>query len=256
MQLTRPRLLAGRALPLAAACVCLLAVGAAFGARAADGASVKVFGAAAPATATCPVGGGSDQCFVEAKVTGFQSRIAGKRNPFVAPWKGRVVAWSVKLGRPTKKQNGCLSKGCVVAGNRFPGFGGPASARLSILRPERKNPKRFKLISESPKMELTNYFGQTVTFQLAKSLAVSRRDVVALTIPTWAPLFAGSLDSGSVWQASRKPTRAKGACTKQGSANVSAGSSFEKVGGRRVFGCSYKSNRLLYSATVVRKPEF
>lgn len=236
---------------------------AAFAALPAFGVTLKVLGAAAPATPSCPLSKGSSQCFVEAKVTGFQLAIDGKKSPFVAPWKAKVVAWSIKLGKPSAKAERCLSEGCDIgADSRFEGFGGPAKARLSILKPINKSISKGKqdyvLVKQSPVEELKPFFGSTTTFTLHQPLLINKGYIAALTIPTWAPVFVGALPSGNTWRASRNPSNAKGGCTvgsgASASANVKAGSPVQKLGQQRRFTCSYKTNRLLYSASIVKAP--
>src|SRR5918996_808304 len=96
--------------------------------------ALVVFGglsAAATATPSCS----PDRCLVEAKVTGFGARIGTARKPFRAPFPGRIVAWSIKLGKPDKRDADCLTNGCRVGDRVFEGFGGQAKARLVILKP-------------------------------------------------------------------------------------------------------------------------
>jgi hypothetical protein len=219
----------------------------------ADAARVTVLGAAAPAKPSCP--DAADRCVVEARVTGFQTKIGNIKKPFVAPFPGRVVAWSVKLGRPDGNSEECFSEGCEVGDETFEGFGGPARARLAILRPVTKEIKAghpiYELVEQSPIEELKPFFGTTITFTLEHPLKMKKGHIAALTIPTWAPVFAGI--GGSTWRASRQPTTKRGGCIKGGGANINAGSPHQKVGKRRRYGCTYQS-RLLYSASLVRRP--
>lgn len=229
----------------------------------AGAARVDVLGAASPASSSCD----PERCFVEAKVTGFQTRIGSKRKPFLAPYPGRVVAWSIKLGKPSKDANACFSSGCETDGVRFAGFGGPARARIAILQPIRKDIRRgkpnFRILRQSRVEDLAPFFGGTATFALRKTLKIAKGQIVALTIPTWAPVFADGLASNNYWRASRRATKARGGCTVKDSegndigANVRAGGPHNKRKGKsgvRYYGCVYSGNRLLYSATVVRRP--
>src|SRR6476646_5644625 len=60
----------------------------------------QVLGAATPAAPSCPT-----NCQAVGKTTGFQTNIAGTKTPFVAPFTGRLVAWSIKTGAPSTKPN-------------------------------------------------------------------------------------------------------------------------------------------------------
>jgi hypothetical protein len=198
--------------------------------------STIVLGAGPQAKASCP-----QNCLVEARVTGFQNTIGAIRNPFVVPSQGQLVAWSIKLGKPAKPDRRAFNEE----------FGG-SQARLSVLRkvPKTSNPKRYKLIRQSPVENLAEFFGDITTFSLTTPLAVKRGDVVALTIPTWAPAFAVDQGNGTKWTASRRATAKRGPCsTPDGRANVQAGSPQVKKGSQRPYGCRYDGARLLYSAT-------
>lgn len=194
-----------------------------------------VLGAAAPATPACP----GDPCEAIGRTTGFQVRIGKKKNPFMAPTPGRVVAWSIKLSAPKEDQ--------VTFFNDF--FGGPPQARLAVLKPINKQIRAgrpiYKLKSQGPVEELTPFLGTTTTFALQQPLVVKKGQIVALTVPTWAPAFAVDLPDSMAWRGSRK----KGKCSSRG--DIKLGRSHETVGKDRLYGCVYKTARLLYSATLV-----
>lgn len=194
-----------------------------------------ILGAAAPATPACP----GDPCEAIGRTTGFQTSIGKKRNPFMAPAPGRVVAWSIKLSAPKEGQ--------VTFFNEF--FGGPPRARLAVLKPINKQIRAgkplYKLKSQGPVEELTPFLGTTTTFALQQPLVVKKGQIVALTVPTWAPAFAVNLPNSMVWRGSRK----KGKCSAR--EDIKLGRPHETVGQDRLYGCSYKTARLLYSATLV-----
>lgn len=207
-------------------------------APAAASAQAVVLGAAAPADASCPT-----NCLVEARVTGFQTSIGKTNNPFLAPADGQIVSWSIKLGKPKKADVKAFNK-------EF----GPPQARLSILKPVAgtSNPTRYKLLRQSPAQPLGKILGRISTFNLATPLAVKADQVVALTIPTWAPAFAVGQSSSTQWMASRRATKKRGGCTDdEGRANVNAGAPQVKKGKQQPYGCTYNSARLLYTATFV-----
>jgi hypothetical protein len=209
-------------------------------------AKVTVLGAAAPATPSCPT-----SCQAVGKTTGFQTLITGQRNPFVVTFRGRVVAWSIKTGAPSTKPNPNNNNQSDY--DFFTKtFGGPPKARISVLKPImssiRAGKPIYKLKSQSPVENLTNYLGQTTTFTLDTPLRVKATNIVALTVPTWAPAFAINQSANTKWQASRK----KGKCNE--TADILAGTPQEAVGTLRAYGCTYNTARLLYSATVVADP--
>jgi hypothetical protein len=219
----------------------VVAAAAASGPGAAEAGRAAVLGRAAPVPASCPA-----QCLVEARVTAFQTSIAGsKKNPFVVPARGRIVAWSIKLGRPSKPDIRAFTKSF-----------GAAKARISILKPvrTRSGKRKYRLVRQSPVMRLGPFFGEVTTFGLGRALAVKKGQIVALTTPTWMPAFAGKQSATTRWRASRKPQSGVGGCSdKQGLANVAAGSAHSKRGTQRYYACAYRGSRLLYSARFIRQ---
>ena len=111
----------------------------------------------------------------------------------------------------------------------------------------------YKLKAQSPVEELEQYFGTTTTFTLAAPLTVKQNQIVALTIPTWAPALAVGQGGQSLWQASRNRTRC-GLKPDTALEDTKAGRPHEIIGADRAYGCSYKTARILYSATVVKNP--
>jgi hypothetical protein len=206
-----------------------------------------VLGAAAPATPSCPT-----TCQAIGKTTGFQVSIGKTKSPFVVPERGQLVAWSIKLGAPSTKPN--PNNNNLTDLEFFnKTFGGLPKARISVLKPVMSRVKNgrpiYKLKSQSPVEDLSNYLGQTTTFTLAQPLRVKANQVLALTVPTWAPAFAVNQDPGTVWQASRKNPYCSAT-----EANVTHWSSHEALTTMRKYGCVYKTARLLYSATMVADP--
>jgi hypothetical protein len=207
---------------------------------------IVVLGAAAPATPSCPA-----TCQAVGKTTGFQTAITGSANPFVVPFRGLIVAWSIKTGAPSTKPNpNNDNQSDMEFFNKT--FGGSPKARIAVLKPIRKQIKRgkpiYKLKKQSPVEELSGFLGQTVTFTLDVPLRVKPGQIVALSVPTWAPAFAINQSATTKWQASRKKGRCKSVD------DILAGSPQEGLGSLRSYGCVYKTARLLYSATVVADP--
>ncbi len=173
-------------------------------------------------------------CQAIGSVTGFQVSNGQTRSPFIVPHDGTIKAWTLTLAQPTNSQRSFF--------NGF--FGTPPEARLAILRRiAGTNPPRYNLRSQGSIKVLSPYLGQTVKF--GSSLKVEKGDIVAITVPTWAPAFAQDLTSNEVWRASRAP----GKCTN--STDIRQGIPQEKPGTRATYGCKYSTARLLYTATLV-----
>jgi hypothetical protein len=180
---------------------------------------------AAPA---CP----DSPCLAVSRTTGYQVKVADDRNVFAAPADGKIVAWSVALGKPTTDQISFFDKS----------LGGPASARLTVVRLGKK--LMAQVITQSPVMQLEPYFGQTVQFPLGRSLNVKKGDVIALTVPTWAPALTQLLTDHSSWRASRPLDKCNDTSTQTAQMTLKGSAQYR---------CLYKA-RLTYSATLITRP--
>ena len=182
--------------------------------------------AAAPSCPTSP-------CEVISRTTAFQTRVDGKRKLFVAPAEGRIVAWTITLGTPKRKQRRYFEEN----------LGGTAQAGISVLR---QGDRRYgRVTGESPVVNLTPYFGETVQFPLASSIPINKGDVVALTVPTWAPALGLGLARNSVWRASRDVDACDDTQTQ------SAQGAVQDLARYR---CAYRTARVTYSATLITTP--
>jgi hypothetical protein len=184
---------------------------------------------------SCP----RDPCQAVGKVTGFQAAAAGRSGLFRAPSDGKVIKWSIGLSKPNDKQTKFFTD--------F--YGGPPRARIAVLRrANTASPPRYKLMRRGPVEELTPYLGQGgQTFVLNSPLGAKKNDVIALTLPTWAPSFAVGISSRNVWRASRSPKK----CTKV--ADIKSGAAQSGVNSIRTYGCVYSGARLIYTAGFAPK---
>ncbi|MFN8162816.1 MAG: hypothetical protein U0R26_03115 [Solirubrobacterales bacterium] len=185
-------------------------------------------------------------CRVEGHVTGFQAIAGGVARPYEAPFEGKIVAWSITLAKPSAKDSATTTNE-VGFFNEF--LGQPSEARIGVLRPvEGSKPPRFTLVRQSPLEVLNPYFGTTPVFALDHPLTVLKGQVVALTIPTWAPMFAFNVAADNTWRGSRLPEH----CASK--EDIQAGHPQQGVGKTKTYGCYYSNARLLYTATLVKKP--
>jgi hypothetical protein len=185
-------------------------------------------------------------CRVEGHVSGFQAMAGGVEQPYEAPFDGKIVAWSITLARPSRKE----TKTTADEVGFFDEFlGAPSEARIGVLRPvEGSKPPQFVLARQSPIEILNHYFGSRVVFALEHPLTILRGQVVALTVPTWAPMFAFNVSGENTWRGSRKPKH----CSSR--PDIQGGHPQQGVGKTKTYGCYYSNARLLYTATLVKKP--
>lgn len=187
--------------------------------------------------ASCP-----DNCQAIGQVSGFQVQQGTKKNPYQLHTNGKIVAFTIKLGKPNAQQLQFFNKL----------FGGPPQVMLTVLQPvpnPKKDPKlkdKYVLAGSSDLFDLTNYFGSEPTFALPRPLPTKPGYIIGLTVPTWAPAFAVNLGSDMQWRSSRDSK----ACD-----NVRQNAAQDVRGSTRTYGCVYKTARLLYTASYVPDPK-
>jgi len=211
--------------PLIAACVALAA---ALVPAAASARVIEVGQAATEAVPTCP----GSPCLAVSRTTGYQAKVVDSRATYVVPADGRIVAFTLRLGAPNKRQI-----------KFFEDNFGKASAGLSVIR---RGERLFgRVIDQSPIFQLSNYFGQTVQFPLERSIPVVKGNMIGLTVPTWAPALSALTDDGSSWRASRALDKCD---------DTDLQTAQTALGALTQYRCLYKA-RLTYTATLITKPE-
>lgn len=211
--------------PLVYACLALAA------APAGASADVREVGQPEPfPAASCP-----ENCQAIAQVSGYNVEIGKSKNTFRINRPGRVVAFTLRLGEPNADQLNYFKTT----------FGARSQARVSILKPARTK-QRHRLLAQSELFDLEPYFGTTPTFALKRSLPVLKGNIIAITVPTWAPAFAHGLANEFAWRSSHHDDDCTSA-TPPPAAQMS-------INSLRIFGCFYRTARLLYSVSYVLDP--
>jgi hypothetical protein len=178
---------------------------------------------------SCP-----DSCQALTRTTGYQAKVGPRRELYQAPANGRIVAWSIALGKPGPKQTAFFEER----------YGGTSQAAAVVLDPGKKLLRT--VVAKSPLQTLTDYFGQTAQFPLARALRIHKGQFVGLTVPTWAPALQIGLGTDTSWRSSR---------SQNGCLDVTT--QFALLGGRTaaMFRCLYRTARLTYSATFIPDPK-
>jgi hypothetical protein len=202
----------------------------ALAAAAPAGAAVKELGMSSPfPAASCP-----KDCQAIGQVTGYQVQIGAAKNPLQITKPGKIVAFTIALGKPDKQQTQFFDNL----------FGAEPQVRLSILKLGHRK-RRATLVAQSEVFKVAPYFGSTPTFALARPIAVGPRNVVALTVPTWVPAFAVSLGTDQAWRSSRSSENCD---------DVQQPAAQQRLKTTRSYSCFYRTARLLYSATYIPNP--
>jgi hypothetical protein len=182
-------------------------------------------------TPSCP----ASPCLAVSRTTGFQVKVATNTTLTSVPKAGSIVAWTINLGKPNATQVKFFNAN----------EGGAAEAGIAILAPQKKPNLTYKLIASSPTIKLKKYFGKTAQFTLERTISVRKGDIVALTVPTWAPSLALGFGKDTSWRASRE---------KKQCASTSSQSTQTSIGSAVQYFCLYQTARLTYSATLVSTP--
>jgi len=178
------------------------------------------------ATPACPTA----PCLAVSRTTGYQAKVGATRGLMTVPANGRIVAWTVSLSKPSTAQVKFFTTK----------LGGPAQAGITVLK---VGPHlRDQVVSSGPLMPLTPYFGSVAQFPLTTSLPVLKGQVIALTVPTWAPALQVGLPGDTSWRASRPRNKCKDNATQTAQLKPDAIAQYF---------CLYRTARLAYTATLV-----
>jgi hypothetical protein len=177
---------------------------------------------------SCPA-----DCQAIGRVSGYPVQIGGLKNPFLINEPGKVVAFTVRLGKPDAEQTTFFSNL----------FGGQAQVRLAVLKPARTK-RRHRLQAQSEVFNVQRYFGSTPTFALDRPITVDRRTVIALTVPTWIPAFAVNQPADVAWRFSREN------CD-----DAQEPAAQQTLKSLRTYACFKRTARPVYSVTFIPDPK-
>jgi hypothetical protein len=214
-----------RSLTVTAAFTALALLPAAAGAK-----IIEVGATPTQAVPACPAA----PCLAVSRTTGYQAKVGTHRGLMTVPANGRIVAWTIGLSKPNAAQVKFFTQE----------LGGPAQAGLTVLKAGAH--LRDTVKAQGPLVTLAPYFGSTAQFPLATAIPVLKGDIVALTVPTWAPALQVGLGGDTSWRASRSRNKCKDNKTQTAQLNV---------GDKQQYWCLYRTARLVYSATLITYPK-
>lgn len=216
----------------------ILTCAGALGMAAPAGATVQEVGQPSDAqfsAASCP-----DSCQAIGGMTGFQVQIGSHKNPYVITQPGKIVALTLRLGKPNANQLQFFTNL----------FGGQPQARVTILQQIRSTRRHrvprwtYQVVAQSEVFNLAPYLGSDPSFALSKPISVKKGQTVAITVPTWAPAFGVGMGQDQAWRSSRSSRDCNG----------TAQSAQQTVRSQHPYQCFYRTARLLYSVSLVVSP--
>jgi hypothetical protein len=188
----------------------------------------------------CPKGVSGQNCtIILTETTALETLSDGVYYPTTATRAGKIVAFTVGLAK--------LSKGEIQGLNSS--FGGASQVAIAVLRPGTSakpgQNRLYSVVAESPLYQVQPWFGHVVQFPLDTSLPIRAGDVVALTVPTWAPVLAINLDPKKFAYRTSRGTK----CT-----TINVQSAQLTVGQKAQYRCFFTATRVEYTATEVTTP--
>src|SRR5205085_3134420 len=122
-------------------------------------------------------------------------------------------------------------------------FGDAPQVRVAILK-SLHTKQRFQLMRQSDVYDVEDYLGSTYTFALKAPLRIHKEEMVGLTVPTWLPALGRPLTTKNAWRASFRDTECN--------AKSKPKRQHQKVGTFKQYGCFFRTERPLYTATYVQ----
>jgi hypothetical protein len=189
------------------------------------------------AVPTCPTGVSKAQCtIILTETTALETSSDGVFYPTTVTTPGRIVAYTLGMAK--------LAKADITTLDSL--YGGPPYVEIAVLRPGKN--RFYTLVAESKPNFIQPWFGTVSQFPLNQTLPVKAGDVVALTVPTWAPVLAINLPSKPFQY---RASRASG-CALQ--STFSTQTAQLMIGDRKQYLCFYTATRVEYTATEVTTP--
>jgi hypothetical protein len=192
----------------------------------------------------CPAGVSQSACkIVLTQVTALETVRDGVDYPTTVRKAGEIVAFT--LGVSALSSSAKTVAGDIKYLNTT--YGGSAQAELTVLRPIGKHSLRqWAVAAQSADYHLQSYLGQVVQFPLATPLPVVPGEVIALTVPTWAPVLSFDLTpSKFAYRQSRKANCTYPPASLQAQLTIGQNAAYQ---------CDYPGTRVEYTATEITSP--
>jgi hypothetical protein len=213
----------------------------------ASAAIVELGQTATPVAApSCPKGVTPAQCFIIlTRTTAVQAISDGVTYPTTVKQNGWLVAFTVGLSALSSNATTEIKYLHLLD----QAYGGTPQLVVTVLKPGPKH--QFTVAAQSGDFHLIPFLGQVLqqpfslppSFTSFTALPVARGDVIALTIPTWAPVLSYNLSTTKfAYRQSRKANCKNAAGTETAQ---------QTIGANTRYLCNYTGTRVEYSATEI-----
>jgi hypothetical protein len=197
---------------------------------------------------TCPANAQGAACeIVLTQVTAYETLRDGVANPDMIKRSGVIVSFDLGLAGTS------LITPAVLA-SLDKTYGGPPEVQLTVLRSVgTPTAPAFRVAAQSAVFMLRPELGTVADFPLIAPLPVVRGEMLAVTVPTWAPVLSFELSATQFAYAQSRSQVIKGgasSCDTTGGANLAQ----LAVGALSSYSCSYPGTRIEYSALEITTP--
>jgi hypothetical protein len=199
----------------------------------------------------CPKGVAPSQCFIIlTRTTAIQTVSDGIKYPITAKKSGWIVSFTVGLSK--------LSSSITTERNFLhtlnAAYGGTPQLALTVLKPAKNN--TYTVAAQSQTFHVTPFLGQVLqepmslppSFSQFTALPIKAGDVIALTVPTWAPVLSYNLSTSKFSYRQSRRANCKNAAANQTAQGT--------VGETQQYKCNYTGTRVEYTATEVVNTPF
>jgi hypothetical protein len=203
------------------------------------------------ASPVCPKGVSPSNCFIIlTRTTAIQSTSDGVIAPTKVKQDGWVVSFTVGLSKLStvsateKKYLHLLDQA----------YNGTPQLALTVLKPGPKN--QYTVAAQSPTYHLIPFLGQVLqeplslppNFTRFTALPVKKGEVVAISVPTWAPVLSYNLNTSKFAYRQSRKTNCKKAAGSE-TAQMAVGATTRYL-------CNYTGTRVEYSATEITNTRY
>lgn len=210
---------------------------------------------------TCPADAQGEKCtIVLAQVTAYETLRDGVANPDAIKKSGVISSFTLGL-------TGTNLITPAIMKSESQRYGGPPEAQLTALVPTGTpaNPS-FRVAAQTSVIKLRSELGKVAEFPLVTPLPVVRGEILALTVPTWAPVLSIEQPTTKFSYAQSRVkqvvsvkvknssgavvTQRQSSCVTPGTANFAQ----VVVGELSGYSCNYAGTRIEYSALEITTP--
>ena len=193
----------------------------------------------------------TDCAIVLTKTTAYETLSDSVADPTLITAPGVIDAFSLGI-------SGLVIQGATLSSELTTlndNWGGAPTAQLTVLRAVASNGgARWAVAAQSPVMPLQSYLGGVVEFPLIAPILVVKGEVLAITVPTWAPILTFGLSTSdfSYTQSHTQILTGTGTARKS-SCETTATSTLAQLtlGDEAQYTCGFQGTRVEYTALEV-----